>query len=98
MFAQPGGNARLTAVSADSAVYLTRQEQGEVLMMRDRDDDGRADEIRTVASGLELVHGITLHDDRMYLVAPTKVWVADVRDGGALSTPELIISDLPDCG
>lgn len=98
VFAQPTGNTRMMAVREDGGVYLTRQAEGDVLLLRDRDNDGRAEESRTVASGLELVHGITIHDDSVYLIAPTKVWVADMAADGSLGTPRVIIDDLPDGG
>lgn len=98
VFAQPQGNTRIMAVHEDGTVYVTRQTQGDVLLLRDRDGDGRAEEVRTVATGLDLVHGITIHDNRVYLIAPTMVWVAALATDGALATPRLMIRDLPDGG
>lgn len=98
VFAEPKGNARMMWTHTDGTVYLTRQEQGDVMMLRDADGDGRAEMMRTVASGLELVHGMTIFENKMYLVAPTKVWSADVRPDGTLAAPVEIISDLPDGG
>ncbi len=98
VFAEPKGNARMMWTGGDGTIYLTRQEQGDVMMLRDRDGDGRAEEMRAIASNLELVHGITIFENKMYLVSPTKVWTADVRADGTISTPRVIISDLPDGG
>ncbi|HEX5659601.1 MAG TPA: hypothetical protein VFX59_20535, partial [Polyangiales bacterium] len=36
-------NARVLAVAPDGTVYLSRRDQGDVLMLRDADGDGRAD-------------------------------------------------------
>lgn len=98
IFAQPSGNARMMAVSDDGTVYLTRQTQGDVVLLRDGNGDGQADEQLVVASKLELVHGITIHNNRVYLVAPKNVWVADINEDGTLTAPQLIITDLPDGG
>nr|WP_206046416.1 hypothetical protein [Novosphingobium panipatense] len=43
MFAQGLGNARLLAVADDGTVYLTRRAEGDVVMLRDTDGDGRAE-------------------------------------------------------
>lgn len=98
VFAQPKGNARMMWTGEDGSIYLTRQEEGDVMILRDRDGDGRAEEMRSIATGLELVHGITIFEKKMYLVSPTKVWTANVLDDGTISTPSVIISDLPDGG
>jgi glucose/arabinose dehydrogenase len=98
VFAAPKGNARMMAVADDGTVYLTRQEEGDVLLLRDGDRDGVADEVRTAASGLELVHGIAIHNRVVYLVSPKNVWRAAIEPDGTLGEPQLIIDDLPDGG
>ena len=98
VFAQPGGNARWMAVHTDGTIYLSRQKQGDVVLLRDNDHDGQAEDIRTVASGLALVHGLSIYDTRLYLIAPTKVWIADIQGDGSLNAPRLLMDDLPDGG
>lgn len=98
VFAEPKGNARMMWTHTDGTIYLTRQEQGDVMMLRDVDGNGQAETMKTVATGLELVHGITIFENKMYLVAPTKVWTADVGADNTISTPREIINDLPDGG
>lgn len=36
-------NARILAVAPDGTVYVSRRDQGDVLMLKDADGDGRAD-------------------------------------------------------
>jgi glucose/arabinose dehydrogenase len=98
VFARPEGNARMMAVGPDGAIYLTRQREGDVLLMRDRNGDGVAEETRIVASGLPLVHGVAVHDNAIYLIAPTTVWRAAIAADGSLGEPAAIIDDLPDGG
>lgn len=98
VFAQDLQNPRMMAVAADGTVYVTRQEQNDVLALQDTDGDGRAEPPRTVASNLELVHGIDLHENRLYLASPTKVWAADLNADGLAGKPRLLIDDLPDGG
>jgi glucose/arabinose dehydrogenase len=98
VFARPAGNARMMAVGPDGAIYLTRQREGDVLLLRDRDGDGKAEEVRPVAAGLPLIHGVAVHDTAIYLIAPTTVWRATILADGGLSEPAVIIDDLPDGG
>jgi glucose/arabinose dehydrogenase len=98
VFAQGLGNLRMIAAAPDGIVYVTRREQGDVLALADRDGDGRAEDVRTVASDLKLVHGIALRDNQVYLATDTKVLVADRQPDGSLSEPRTLIADLPDGG
>lgn len=98
VFAKDLDNARMMAVAADGTIYLSRQKQNDVMALKDTDNDGRADQVRKVASNLEQVHGVALYQNRLYLAAPTKVWVAEVKADGTLATPKLLIGDLPDGG
>jgi len=98
VFARPEGNARMMAAGPGGAVYLTRQQQGDVVLLRDRDGNGTAEEVRVVASGLPLVHGVAVHDTAIYLIAPTIVWRAAILADGSLGEPVVLIDDLPDGG
>lgn len=86
------------AVRDDGTVYLTRQNEGDVLLLRDADRDGEAEDVRVVATGLRLVHGVAIHGRTLYLIAPTTVWSAAIEADGTLGEPRVIIADLPDGG
>src|SRR5690606_39949787 len=98
VFATGMGNPRMMAVAPDGGVYITRPRTGDVVLLRDRDGDGRADEQSVVVSGIEGVHGIALHQVRAYIAAQTAVYVEVVRGDGRLGTPRTLIADLPDGG
>jgi glucose/arabinose dehydrogenase len=98
VFAAPGGNARMLAAGTAGQVYLTRQAQGDVVLLRDTDGDGRADDTRVVASGLELVHGIAIGAGIAYLASPTTVWTAMINADGSFGPPAVLVADLPDGG
>ena len=42
-FAQGLGNARMIAVSDKGFIYVSRREEGDVLLLKDEDGDGKAD-------------------------------------------------------
>lgn len=98
VFAKDLGNPRMMAIAPDGTVYVTRREQGDVVALRDLNRDGRADEKRTVASGLEFVNGITIHQNRLYFVTDTELYAADLKRNGAVGKPQVLINNLPDGG
>jgi len=95
VFAKGVGNPRMMAVASDGTVYVTRPKMNDVIALRDHNGDGRSDEMRTVVSDLEVVHGITFHKNRLYLAAPTRVLVADIKPDGTIAPPRLLIDNLP---
>ncbi len=97
MFAQGLGNARLLAVADDGTVYLTRRAEGDVVMLRDADGDGRAEIQRTVARRPGM-HGIAISGRTVYLVAQKEVLKASILPDGTLTPLELLAGDLPDAG
>lgn len=97
-FATGLGKPRMMAVADDGTVYVTRQMQNDVVALRDRDGDGRADETRVVAASLPMVHGIALRGTQVWLVSPTQLWTATRNPDGTLTTPTLRVGDLPPAG
>lgn len=97
MFAQGLGNARLLAVADDGTVYLTRRAEGDVVMLRDADGDGRAEMQRTVVRRPGM-HGIAISGKTVYLVAQKEVLKAPILADGSLGPLELLAGDLPDAG
>lgn len=92
------GNPRIMVVGDDGAVYVSRRAQGDVLLLRDTDGDGRADERRSVASKAPMLHGLAIRDGRMYLTTVTEVYEAEIRRDGSLGELNLIMEGLPDGG
>lgn len=92
------GNPRNLVVAPDGTVYVTRREQGDVLALNDRNNDARADEIRTVASGLMYINGIALHEGQLYLATDQEVYAAPILEDGSLGALNTLIDDLPDAG
>lgn len=91
-------HARMLAVAPDGTVYLTRPKQGDVLALRDEDGDGKAEKRATAIADLKDVHGIALHDGKVWLAAPKTIWRAKVKADGSFDKPEVLIDDLPDGG
>lgn len=90
-------NPRMIAVAPDGTVYVTQREPGTLVMLRDTNADGVADVQKVVAERKNL-HGVALHQNKIYLVTIREVLVADIKTDGTLGALKTIISDLPDAG
>jgi glucose/arabinose dehydrogenase len=88
---------RMMAVSADGTVFVTRPSPGDVLALEDTDADGVADSQRPVIEKLEGVHGITIHQNVMYLATVSDVYAAPLR-GREVGPPRKIVEKLPPGG
>ena len=90
-------NARWFAVADDGTVYVSQREPGTLTMLKDTDGDGIADIQKIVAEKKDL-HGVALHDNKLYFVTIHDVYVCDRNADGSLGEPKAIIADLPDAG
>ncbi|RRB04938.1 PQQ-dependent sugar dehydrogenase [Larkinella rosea] len=96
-FADQLKKPRMLAVSASGNVYVTSREAGTVTLLRDTNGDGKADQTEVVAD-IKAVHGITIHEGKMYLVTVKEVYRADINGDGTLGSRQLLINNLPDGG
>lgn len=91
-------NARILVVAPDGTVYVSRRDQGDVLMLRDANSDGVADGEPAVVATRPSVHGLALHDGRMYMATVKEIFVAPVNPDGTLGEASMLVGDLPDGG
>jgi glucose/arabinose dehydrogenase len=94
-FAEDLGNSRIVAVHPNGTVYVTARDEGQVIMLRDTDRDGKADQ-RQVVTELHNVHGITIHDNRVYLATIKDVYRGDINQDGTFGQLQKIVENLPD--
>lgn len=97
-FAQGLGNSRIIAVSDQGFVYVSRREEGDVLLLKDEDGDGKADRAPVQVAARAQAHGLAIQDDKLYLVTVKEVFVADIKKDGTLGPLKMIIGNLPDSG
>ena len=98
VFAEGLLNPRILAVSPEGRVYVSRREQGDVLMLEDRDGDGRADGPPRPVAHRPGAHGLAIHDGRLYLATVKEIYAAPLRPDGSLGELQLLVDDLPDGG
>jgi Raf kinase inhibitor-like YbhB/YbcL family protein len=96
-FAENIGNARILAIGPNGNVYVTRREEGDVLMFRVGGDGVASGKPIRVASRSGL-HGIAFSKGKVYLASVHEIFKADVLSDGMFGPLEMIIHDLPDAG
>jgi glucose/arabinose dehydrogenase len=74
--------ARSMALAPDGTVFVGTQQRGVVYAVVNRDRDGRADEVLTIASGLNTPNGVAFRDGALYVAELNRV----LRFGGILDT------------
>lgn len=96
-FADQLGKPRMLTVSEGGNVYVTSREAGTVTLLRDTNNDGKADQKQIVAT-IKGVHGLTIYAGKMYLVSVKEVYSATINGDGTLGPPQQLINNLPDAG
>jgi Raf kinase inhibitor-like YbhB/YbcL family protein len=91
-------NARILAVAPNGTVYLSRRDQGDILMLRDTDGDGRADGAPVQVANRPGAHGLAIKDGKLYVATVKEIFVADIQADGTLGPLTMLIGDLPDSG
>lgn len=97
-FASGLGNARILAVAEDGTVYVSRREEGDVLILRDANGDGKADAAPVTVANLPQAHGLAVHDGKLYIVTVKELFVGDIQEDGTLGPLTMLLGDLPDSG
>jgi glucose/arabinose dehydrogenase len=91
-------NIRIMAVADNSEIYVSRRDQGDALMLRDKDGDGRADGEPVAVVNRPGAHGLAIRDGRLYLITVKEVFVGNLLGEGRVGPMTMIIGDLPDAG
>jgi Raf kinase inhibitor-like YbhB/YbcL family protein len=97
-FARDLKNIRIIAVAPEGHVYMSRRDQGDVLLLKDADGDGRADGKPEIVARRAGTHGLAVHDGRLYIVTVKEIFVGTIQSDGKLGPLEMIVGDLPDGG
>ena len=95
-FAENLGSPRIVEVSPQGHIYVTSRE-GKVFLLRDTNNDGKADQQETVLTK-DQAHGLAFHEDMFYLVTVNDVFRAPISNDGSIGELEKIVENLPDGG
>lgn len=98
VFASGLKNARILAVAPNGDIYLSRREQGDVLLLKDINGDGVADGPAIPVAHRAGAHGLATHDGKLYLVTVKELFSAPILPDGRLGPLQMLLGDLPDGG
>ncbi|MDQ3536335.1 MAG: PQQ-dependent sugar dehydrogenase, partial [Bacteroidota bacterium] len=96
-FAKDLNQPRIIKISNNGTVYVTRREDHDLIMLKDTNNDGKADEQKQIWQK-EQLHGIDIDGDKMYLITVNDVYVADIKNDGTITEPRVILKDFPGGG
>ena len=82
----------------EAGLYITRRDQGDVLLLKDKDGDNKFEELATVVGNFPGVHGITIKDGWIYLVSTRILRRYKLLPDGSTGAFEELANDLPDGG
>src|SRR5881628_1877364 len=72
VFARAPG-ARSLALGDSGVVFVGTRDEGVVYALPDRDHDGTADEVVTIARGLDVPNGVATHDGGLYVAETSRI-------------------------
>jgi len=89
--------ARSLALSVKGTVFVGTRAEGAVYAVVDRDKDFRADEVITIAKGLNMPNGVAIRDGALYVAEVSRVLRFDGIDNRLTNPPQPIIiyADFP---
>jgi glucose/arabinose dehydrogenase len=90
-------DVRTLAVAEDLGLVFVGSNGKSLRTLADRDGDGRAEKVRTVARGLKAPHGLAYHQGFLYVAERHRVSRYDLRGfAGKLPAPQVLFDGLPD--
>jgi glucose/arabinose dehydrogenase len=92
------GKPRMLYMGENGTLYITRRDQGDVLMLKDNDNDNKFDDLVTIVAEFPAVHGITIKNGWLYLVSTRVLRRYKLNEDGTVGMMQELCNDLPDGG
>jgi Raf kinase inhibitor-like YbhB/YbcL family protein len=97
LFARGLKNARILAVAPNGNIYVSRRDQGDVVLLK-MNAKGEEDGAPVTVAHRSGAHGLAIRDNKLYLATVKQLFVADIKPDGQLGPLKLLIKDLADAG
>ena len=81
LFASGLAGPRSLAVAPNGDVLAAESYAGEITLLRDTNDDGKADIVATFADGFDRPFGLAFHDGALYVGDVRGIWKLDYKPG-----------------
>jgi glucose/arabinose dehydrogenase len=99
VFAEGLNGPRFIAFGPDDILYVADRGNGRIVALPDMDGDGRADEVRIFAEGLDQPHSLAFYEGAWFVGVPTGVIRLEDADGdGVAEDRTVLIDDYPTSG
>ncbi len=92
------GRPRMMYSQREGELYITRRDAGDVLLLKDTDNDSVFDDVKTIVYPFKGVHGIAIKNGWLYLCNNTELRRYLLNSDGTVSNEEVLITDLPSGG
>ena len=92
------GKPRMLYTGPNGELYVTRRDAGDVLLLKDTDNDGKMDDLLAVVANFKGVHGITIKNGWLYLCSSHEVKRYPLNADGTVGAEQPLINNLPDGG
>lgn len=92
------GKPRMLYHMPNGNLYITRRDTGDVLLLKDSNNDGKFEDVRTVVAEFKGVHGITMKDEYLYLCNNNELRRYKINSDGTLWDKEMLFNDMPSAG
>jgi Raf kinase inhibitor-like YbhB/YbcL family protein len=97
LFARGLKNARIIAVAPSGDIYVSRRDQGDVMLLK-MNEKGEEDGAPVIVANRSGAHGLAIHDNQLYIATVKQLFVAGIKPDGRLGPLRLLIKDLADAG
>jgi Raf kinase inhibitor-like YbhB/YbcL family protein len=97
LFAHGLKNARVIAVAPNGDIYVSRRDQGDVVLLK-MNAQGAEEGSPVIVANRSGAHGLAIRDNKLYLATVKQLFVADIQPDGRLGPLTLLIKDLADAG
>jgi glucose/arabinose dehydrogenase len=97
MYATGVKDARSMALGSNGTLFVGTMDAGNVYALVERNKSGHADEIITIAAGLNMPNGVAFRDGALYVAELNRVWRYDDIEARLknLPKPQLVYSGFP---
>jgi glucose/arabinose dehydrogenase len=97
VYARGVEDARSMALAPSGVLFVGSREAGKVYALVDANGDHRADEVHTIAKGLDSPNGVAFHEGSLYVAEIGRIWRYDGIEQRLADPPQpvLVKGDLP---